>query len=75
MSQETAWAALVAVVLVIVLLRHHRHVRRYPLRLTCRTCTGSGVITDTTLLGTTVKGPCPDCKGDAWTPRRRSGWT
>ena len=51
-------------------VRHEWHVRRYPQRLKCRTCGGSGSISSKDMFGRKVKGPCPECKGKAWVNRR-----
>lgn len=73
MSHEGAITILVFAVLLVLYLRHNRHVTKYPEKLTCGTCTGGGKITDTTWLGRTVRGECPECHGDSWAPRRRNG--
>lgn len=54
----------------ILWIRHNRHVEKYPEKLTCGHCGGSGKITDSTWFGTPVRGTCPKCDGSAWSPRR-----
>lgn len=63
--------ALVAAVLAILWLRHQWHLRRYPERLKCHHCKGTGKITSENMWGTAVRGVCPSCGGTAWIPRRR----
>lgn len=64
-----AVAAIAIAGLAVLLLWHQWHKHRYPERLKCTHCKGSGKITSRNLVGRTVRGTCPRCGGDSWGDR------
>ncbi len=74
MSGEAFLALLVLVVVIGWVVRHQRHLRRYP-EIGCAKCHGAGWRTAwiwhvQSMRPRKVRGHCPRCSGEAWTPRR-----